>query len=98
MPQPLYPQGKSPWYTMERRLCGTQDQPGCFAGDKILGPTKTQTLIPVSSSLQSVLIPTASPQPQIKKKKNCTVSELFTAQINVISKDEQSRKSTYEIK
>jgi hypothetical protein len=24
MPQPLYPQGKSPWYPLDRRLCGPQ--------------------------------------------------------------------------
>jgi hypothetical protein len=28
MPQPLYPQGKSPWYTLDRRLDGPQSQSG----------------------------------------------------------------------
>jgi hypothetical protein len=28
-PQPLYPQGKSPWYPLDRRLGGRQIRSGC---------------------------------------------------------------------
>jgi hypothetical protein len=28
MPQPLYPQGKSPWYPLDRRLGGPQSRSG----------------------------------------------------------------------
>jgi len=28
MPQPLYPQGKSPWYPLDRRMEGPQSQSG----------------------------------------------------------------------
>jgi hypothetical protein len=27
-PRPFYPPGKSPWYTLDRRLGGPQSQPG----------------------------------------------------------------------
>jgi len=27
-PRPLYPQGKGPWYPLDRRLDGTQSRPG----------------------------------------------------------------------
>jgi hypothetical protein len=29
MPQPLYPQGKSPWYPLDRRLGVPQSHSGC---------------------------------------------------------------------
>jgi hypothetical protein len=28
-PRPLYPQGKSPWYPLDRRLGGPQSYSGC---------------------------------------------------------------------
>jgi hypothetical protein len=28
-PRPLYPQGKSPWYPLDRRLGGPQSRSGC---------------------------------------------------------------------
>jgi hypothetical protein len=28
MPQPLYPQGKSPWYPLDRKLSGPQSRSG----------------------------------------------------------------------
>jgi hypothetical protein len=34
MPQPLYPQGKSPWYPLDRRLGGAQGQSGHSSEDK----------------------------------------------------------------
>jgi hypothetical protein len=33
-PQPLYPQGKSPWYPLDRRLGGPQSQSGCGGEEK----------------------------------------------------------------
>jgi hypothetical protein len=29
MPRPLYPQGKSPWYPLDKRLGGPQSRSGC---------------------------------------------------------------------
>jgi hypothetical protein len=34
MPQPLYHQGKSPWYSLDRRLGGLQSQSGCGGEEK----------------------------------------------------------------
>jgi hypothetical protein len=34
MPQLLYPQGKSPWYALVRRLGGPQSQSGCVGEEK----------------------------------------------------------------
>jgi hypothetical protein len=34
MPQPLYPQGKSPWYPLDRRLGRSQSQFGCSGEEK----------------------------------------------------------------
>jgi hypothetical protein len=33
-PRPLYPQEKSPWYPLDRRLGGTQNRTGCGGGEK----------------------------------------------------------------
>jgi hypothetical protein len=33
-PRPLYPQGKSPWYPLDRRLGGPQSRSGCGGGEK----------------------------------------------------------------
>jgi hypothetical protein len=37
-PQPLYPQGKNPWYTLDRRLGGSQSRSGCRGEGKIPSP------------------------------------------------------------
>jgi hypothetical protein len=34
-PRPLYPQGKSPWYPLDRRLGGPQIQSGCCGGEEM---------------------------------------------------------------
>jgi len=34
MPLPLYPQGKSPWYQVDRRLGVTQSRSGCGGEEK----------------------------------------------------------------
>jgi len=34
MPQPLYPQGKSPWFPLDRRLGGPKAQSGCSGKEK----------------------------------------------------------------
>jgi len=34
MAQQLYPQGKSPWYPLDRRLGGPQSQSGCSGEEK----------------------------------------------------------------
>jgi hypothetical protein len=34
MPWPLYPQGKGPWYPLDRRLGGPQSQSGCSGEEK----------------------------------------------------------------
>jgi len=34
MPQPLYPQGKSPWYPLDRRLGEPQSWSGCGGEEK----------------------------------------------------------------
>jgi hypothetical protein len=54
--RPLYPRRKSPWYTLDRRLCGHQRLSGRRAGNKILDPTGTRTPTPLSSSLFPVAI------------------------------------------
>jgi hypothetical protein len=33
-PQPLYPQGNSPWYSLDRRLGGPQSHSGCGGEEK----------------------------------------------------------------
>jgi hypothetical protein len=33
-PRPLYPQGKCPWYPLDRRLCGPQNRTGRGGEDK----------------------------------------------------------------
>jgi hypothetical protein len=33
-PQPLYPQGKNPWYPLDRRLGGPQSRSGCGGEEK----------------------------------------------------------------
>jgi len=40
-PQPLYPNGKSPWYPLDRRLGEPQGQSGCG------GEEKNSQLLPV---------------------------------------------------
>jgi hypothetical protein len=40
-PQPLYPQGKSPRYLLDRRLSGPQSRSGRLGEEKILDPTRT---------------------------------------------------------
>jgi hypothetical protein len=57
-PRPLYPQGKSPQYPLDRRLGGPQNRSGRFGEVKILTPTGTRTPTPRSSSPQLVAIPT----------------------------------------
>jgi hypothetical protein len=47
-PRPLYPRGKSPRYTLDRRLGGPRS--GLFGEEKILEPSETQTPTPRSSS------------------------------------------------
>jgi hypothetical protein len=49
-PQLLYPQWKSPWYPLDRRLGGPQSQSGRCGEEKILDPTGTQTPTPRLSS------------------------------------------------
>jgi hypothetical protein len=38
MPRPLYPQGKSPWYPLDRRLAGPQSQSGQGGEEKYFQP------------------------------------------------------------
>jgi hypothetical protein len=35
-PRPLYPQGKSPWYPLDRRLGGPQSQSGYGGEEKMI--------------------------------------------------------------
>jgi hypothetical protein len=37
-PWPLYSQGKSPWYPLDRRLGGPQSQSGCSGEEKNFQP------------------------------------------------------------
>jgi len=37
-PRPLYPQGKSPWYPLDRRLSGSQNRSGYCGEEKISLP------------------------------------------------------------
>jgi hypothetical protein len=57
--RPLYPQGKSPRYPLDRRLDGPQNQSGRRGEETILAPIGTRTPAPRSPSLQPVAIPTA---------------------------------------
>jgi len=34
IPWPLYPQGRSSWYSLDRKLGGPQSQPGCCGEEK----------------------------------------------------------------
>jgi hypothetical protein len=45
-PRPLYPQGKSPRYPLDRRLGGPQSRSG-RGEDKILDPTRTHNSDPL---------------------------------------------------
>jgi hypothetical protein len=58
-PRPLYPQGKSPRYPLDRRLGGPQSQSGWFREEKILHPTGTRTPTP-PLGLREVEAPTFS--------------------------------------
>jgi hypothetical protein len=53
------PQGKSPWYPLDRRLGGTHSPSGLCREEKILDPTRTWNPNPKSSSPYPVAIPTA---------------------------------------
>jgi hypothetical protein len=57
-PRPLYPQGMSPRYPLDRRLGALQSRSGRFGEEKILDTTGTRTPTPRSSSPQLVAIPT----------------------------------------
>jgi hypothetical protein len=61
-PLPLYSQGKSPRYPLDRRLSEPQSRSGRFGEEKILDPTGTRTPNPQSSSPQPVAIPTTLPR------------------------------------
>jgi hypothetical protein len=52
-PRPLYPQGKSPWQPLNRRLGGPQNWSGCCGEVKILDPTWSQTPTPVIQTIAS---------------------------------------------
>jgi hypothetical protein len=52
MPLPLYAQGKSPEYPLDRRLGGPQSWSGRRGEEKILDPTRAQT--PTSSAVQPI--------------------------------------------
>jgi hypothetical protein len=43
-PQPLYPQGKSPSYTLDRRLGGPQGRSGRGGEEKIPSPRRESNL------------------------------------------------------
>jgi hypothetical protein len=50
-PGPFYPQGKSPWYPLDRRLDGSQSRSGCGGEEKNSEPPAgNRTLEPRSSS------------------------------------------------
>jgi hypothetical protein len=57
-PRPLYPQGKSLRYPLDRRLGGPQSRSGRHGEEKNLGPTGTRSPTPSSSRLYPVAIPT----------------------------------------
>jgi hypothetical protein len=61
MPLPLYPQGNSPGYTLDRRLGGTQSWSARHGEEKILDPTRTRTdpsvVQPVASHYTDYAIP-----------------------------------------
>jgi len=46
MPWPLYPQGKSPWYPLDRRLGEPQSRSGCGSEEKKFPtPVGNRTLV-----------------------------------------------------
>jgi hypothetical protein len=57
-PRPHYPRGKSLRYPLVRRLGVPQSQSRRFGGKKILDPSGTRTVTPLSSSPYPVAIPT----------------------------------------
>jgi hypothetical protein len=57
--QPLYSQGKSPWYPLDRRLGGPQSRSGCCGEEKNSQPPPG--IEPRCSSQQPVSIPTELP-------------------------------------
>jgi hypothetical protein len=57
MPRPLYPQGKSPWYPLNRRLDGPQSQSGCSGEEKNTQPLpglEPPTIQPVAQRYTTV--------------------------------------------
>jgi hypothetical protein len=56
-PLPLYPQGNSPQYPLDRRLGRPRSRSGQHGEEKILDPTRIQTPIHRSFSLLPVAIP-----------------------------------------
>jgi hypothetical protein len=46
MPQPLYPQGKSPWYPLDGRLGGPQSRSGHGGEEKIPSRRRESNLEP----------------------------------------------------
>jgi hypothetical protein len=60
-PRPLYPQGKSPRYPLDKRLGGPQSRSGRLGGGKILDPTETRTpTLPSSSPYPIAILTTLS--------------------------------------
>jgi hypothetical protein len=53
MPWSLYPQGKSPWYPLDRRLGRPQSQSACCGEEKYLAPAINLT--PAIQSIASCL-------------------------------------------
>jgi hypothetical protein len=60
MPQPLYPQGKSPWYPLDRRLGGPQSWSGRGAEEKNI-PNPCQDSNPRLFNPYSSVIPMKYP-------------------------------------
>jgi hypothetical protein len=63
MPQPLYPQGKSPWYLLGRRLGGPRSWSGCD-GEEKNSPAPVRTWTPNHPAHSLVLYHWAIPAPQ----------------------------------
>jgi hypothetical protein len=82
---PLYLQGKSPRYPMNRSLGRPQSRSGRRREEKILDPIGTRTSTPWSSSLQPVAMPTELSRLSKIKFSICFQSKIST--VNIIAND-----------
>jgi hypothetical protein len=68
-PRPFYPREKSPWYPLDRRLCGPRSRSGRRGEEKVLDPTGTRTPTPRTCNPYRLRYP-GSPSSYVPIKNN----------------------------